>query len=321
MPHTCRSQGSRVPTLTVPPSLYFGDPRILKLSPLNLPLSPGTHLPQVVGGNTGPQPPTNPSPRSKGCPMQNPTPGGPLLLGTPPQPHTTEGPLCSWYPPQPHTRGSPLPAHPQPHTVEGLLLPSAPSLLRVSPAPGRPPPPNPTHPATPDLHLAPPPSFLSLQGSGQDGPQRGRCGGGRTLLLRAPQPAATGEATEKGSCCSPPTLPPRGRGDGTSLPRAALSPSARRAGSAALGRTRRSALAAPPLPPPSIGFVRPAAAAMVGEGTAWWRAASSASLRGQAPETVSPSSPSALVGRGQRAGRRSHLREVSALPRRSATLL
>lgn len=178
MPHTCRSQGSRVPTLTVPPSLYFGDPRILKLSPLNLPLSPGTHLPQVVGGNTGPQPPTNPSPRSKGCPMQNPTPGGPLLLGTPPQPHTTEGPLCSWYPPQPHTRGSPLPAHPQPHTVEGLLLPSAPSLLRVSPAPGRPPPPNPTHPATPDLHLAPPPSFLSLQGSGQDGPQRGRCGGG-----------------------------------------------------------------------------------------------------------------------------------------------
>lgn len=254
--------------------------------------------------------------------MQNPTPGGPLLLGTPPQPHTTEGPLCSWYPPQPHTRGSPLPAHPQPHTVEGLLLPSAPSLLRVSPAPGRPPP----QPHTPGYPRPPPRPAPLLpvspgQRPGRTTARQVRGGGGRTLLLRAPQPAATGEATEKGSCCSPPTLPPRGRGDGTSLPRAALSPSARRAGSAALGRTRRSALAAPPLPPPSIGFVRPAAAAMVGEGTAWWRAASSASLRGQAPETVSPSSPSALVGRGQRAGRRSHLREVSALPRRSATLL
>lgn len=194
MPHTCRSQGSRVPTLTVPPSLYFGDPRILKLSPLNLPLSPGTHLPQVVGGNTGPQPPTNPSPRSKGCPMQNPTPGGPLLLGTPPQPHTTEGPLCSWYPPQPHTRGSPLPAHPQPHTVEGLLLPSAPSLLRVSPAPGRPPP----QPHTPGYPRPPPrPAPLLPVSPGQRPGRttarqvRGGGGGGRSSSepLSLPPPA------------------------------------------------------------------------------------------------------------------------------------
>lgn len=305
-----------------PPLFTLETPEYSSSHPLTFPSLLAPTCPRWWGGTLGHNPLQTLHPAPRGAPCKIP------LLGVP----------CSWAPPLNPTlqRVLSAPGTPLSPTLGGVpCQPThSPTLLRAScslqplhswgsPLLLAAPPPQPHTPGYPRPPPRPAPLLPVSPGQrpGRTTARQVRGGGGRTLLLRAPQPAATGEATEKGSCCSPPTLPPRGRGDGTSLPRAALSPSARRAGSAALGRTRRSALAAPPLPPPSIGFVRPAAAAMVGEGTAWWRAASSASLRGQAPETVSPSSPSALVGRGQRAGRRSHLREVSALPRRSATLL
>lgn len=175
-------------TLPSPPrSLSRRPPIAQALAPPASP--PSCRPPAQVWGERGAAAPYEPLTPLQGALHAKPPSWGSPAPGHPPQAHPAEGPcaprgvLCS---PHPCAAPAPEPAHRL--TLRGPPAPLTP-LLRVSPAPG-------------------PPSWFCRAAAGTHHSAAGARGGGGGAPSAPLSSAATGEPTERGSCCSPPTLPP-----------------------------------------------------------------------------------------------------------------